>query len=218
MSYNVRLACVKMTDHQSYSTLEVDNSKSIARKPLHTDLGKQVATEDGLEAVERAHTPVDSEKIGLSSRRKLAWPVVGAVLLIVCLILGAVLGGVLGSREKNNHSHSSTPSSTPSPATVTPVSTPTIDLLQRKIAAVSYPTSDSNATHLYYQDGEGILVQVTPATETNSWGVYQIGRYGKNNTALAAAISRPGFPLVRCEHSIYGQILILIANYPGFHR
>ena len=112
----------------------------------------------------------------------------GAILLII--ILAAVLGGVLGSRHKSSSTTAPT-----SPSNLSASSPPAIPP-QRNIAALSFTTNFVNNTRLYFQDDAG---QITEAgnSETNTiWSIKGTGIDGKNGSAIAAAVSRPGFPLV----------------------
>jgi hypothetical protein len=86
-----------------------------------------------------------------------------------------------------------TSSSTSSPV---PVPTPQSNPVQRNIAALAYPAGTSNVTRLYYQDSNGSLIEGVLDTSFKSWNFTSIGNIEKSNNALAAAVSRPGFPLV----------------------
>ena len=186
-----------------YGQLEVA-PQHCRQKPLPTDLGKQVVPEDGKQhAPERVGIEVDPNgnfpapfvgdphlQIHRSSRMK--WMLfVGVLSLLV--IAAAVVGGVFGSRHKNhgtagnasstNHSNTSISSS---PARST----------QRNIAALSYSLNSVNNTRVYFQDDDGQIIEAANSADNPKWSINRIGIGGKNGSAIAAAVSRPGFPLV----------------------
>lgn len=149
------------------------------------------------------------------SRRK--YLLTGGIILVV-VILAAVLGGVLGSRKNNNSSSKSestssasdgaldnTPTSSTSSTSTRPTSIPTskpnIAPLNRNIAAVSFVNNAVNATRIYYQDNTGQLWEARKTARDDNWNTHALGFSAKNGSALAAAVSRPGFPLV-CVASI----------------
>ena len=198
-------------EDQAYSQLEALTYGQLEvapqhrrEKPLPTDLGKQVVPEDGKQhALERVGIEVDPNgnftaqyvgdpqvQIHRSSRMK--WmPLVGVVSLAV--IAAAVLGGVFGSRHKShgtvrnasltNHSNASISSS---PARS----------IQRNIAALSYSLNSVNNTRVYFQDNDGQIIEAANSADNPKWSISRIGIGGKNGSAIAAAVSRPGFPLV----------------------
>ncbi|KUJ24686.1 uncharacterized protein LY89DRAFT_713478 [Mollisia scopiformis] len=194
----------------NFSTLEAVNpgyEPFRQGKPLPTDSGKQVVTEeagkyvvpvvpysDGIETTPvqkyptevQYHEPPIYDKQPNGRNRKWLW-IGGAICLIV--VLAAVLGGVLGSR-KSSKSSTSTPSSTPSSNAT----------LQHQIAAVAFPSNDINNTRVYYQANDGTLVEAANSASNTTWGFTSIGHPEKLDSSLAAAVSRPGFPL---EISVY---------------
>lgn len=93
------------------------------------------------------------------------------------IILVVVLGGIFGSRHK--------PSSISSTLTI-----------QRNIAAVSFASNSVNNTRVYYQDDMGRIMEAASSANNANWTDNPIGSTGKNSSALAAAVSRPGFLLV----------------------
>jgi hypothetical protein len=99
----------------------------------------------------------------------------GAGLLV--LIVAAVVGGVLGSKAKRNSSPSTTAS-------------------KRMIAALSFVSSDVNQTRVYYQDNTGILIEAATSADSSTWTNKALNFSAVNGSAMAAAVSRPGFPLV----------------------
>jgi len=180
-----------MATSQQYSTLEVVNSNPIPKKPPPEDLGKQVVTENGIEALDQPQQPFNSEKIPFHRRRKRLWIIASIVILVV--ILAAVLGGVLGSRKPKKADSNSSPSTTPSPS---PIPKTQANLIQRKIAAISYPVNNANTTRLYYQDTNGTLVEGVQTSSSAEWNFTSIRNTNSNCTALAAAVTRPGFTAV----------------------
>ncbi len=100
------------------------------------------------------------------------------------VILAIVLGGIFGSRHKRK----------PSITSFTPS-------IRHNIAAVSFASSSVNNTRVYYQDDMGRIIEAAISTNNASWINKLIDSSGKNPSALAAAASRPGFPLVNVIHS-----------------
>lgn len=198
-------------EDQAYSQLEAFTYGQLEvapqhhrEKPLPTDLGKQVVPEDGKQhALERVGIEVDPNgnfpaqyvgdpqvQIHRSSRMK--WMLlVGVVSLVV--ITAAVLGGVFGSRHKNHGTVRNAPSTNHSNASIS--SSPTRST-QRNIAALSYSLNSVNNTRVYFQDDDGQIVEAANSADNPKWNISRIGIGGKNGSAIAAAVSQPGFPLV----------------------
>ncbi len=65
-----------------------------------------------------------------------------------------------------------------------------------KIAALSSASNDVNNTHVYYQDESGEVMEGVTSGIKTAWRINKTGIGGKNGSAVAAAVSRPGFPLV----------------------
>ena len=182
---------------EAHSTLEPD----LQRQPysLLSDPGKQVDQACGKQEIEgNCGLEVDEKKDldrrlnfhlvskqRLSTRRIMLYGAIGLIL-----VLAAVLGGVLGSRHKPSATASlisPSNSSAPSPS-VTPA--------QRKIAAVSFTSNSSNNTCVYFQDNVGQSIAASNSAGNTTWSTNRIGIGGKNGSAIAAAVSRPGLPLV----------------------
>lgn len=204
-----------MATQEAFSTLEVVDphfEKEVVTEngieTVNSDIGKQVVTESGIEAVDLPLSPVQShyqlnpDKRRPLRSRNLFWIIVSVSL--AGAIVAAALGGILGSRkgrfrsQPQNAMPSPTPSSDPSPQ---PTTNPRSDLMHRKIAALSYPVGVTNVTRLYYQDSNGSFVEGMCDTnnQIKAWNLTLIGNFENNyrlNSALAAAVSRPGFPLV----------------------
>ena len=121
------------------------------------------------------------------SRRK--WILfVGAVGLIA--VLAAVLGEVLGPR--NTSSATVSPNRLSNSSFMSPSARPP----QRKIAALSFAFNSVNNTRIYFQDNMGQIMEAANSAANSTWSIRRIGIGGKNGSAIAAAVSRPGFPLV----------------------
>jgi hypothetical protein len=194
----------------NFSTLEVVNPEYTplrSDKAQHIDSGKQVVApdggkqviqqpySDGIDASTDHQHPTAGQNFGglevyeKKPRRNRKWLLIGgAVLLLV--ILGAVLGGVLGSRKSSKSSTASASAS----ASSTPASSNAT--LSHKIAAVAFEKNKVNATRVYYQENDGTLMEAASSASNTTWGFTKIGTPEKKDSALAAAVSRPGFPLV----------------------
>ena len=120
----------------------------------------------------------------------------GAVVLIV--IIALVLGLVFGLRHKRSGTTSGTGSSNtsalPAPA-ASGISSPT-SRPQRNIAALSFASESVNNTRVYFQDNAGQIMEAANTANNTQWSISGTGIIGKNGSAIAAAVSRPEFPLV----------------------
>ena len=164
--------------------------------------GKQVAlcegkehilNDDGLEVVAKedsyAHHDHGDHHVQIhqaSRKRRLLYG--GAVMLVV--IASIVLGTVLGLRQKHN---AATPLT--SPPSSTTQSSPSLPP-QHHIAALSFVSKSTNNTRIYFQDNVGQIMEAANTAENTTWSITGTGTIGKNGSAIAAAVSRPGFPLV----------------------
>ena len=167
-----------------YSALEVvppppDLGKQVV--PLEE---KQVSLDDGKQHMVKywGNHHVNSHRPSRRTRILLG----GAVGLIV--IIALVLGLVFGLRHKRSGTISVTSSSNSS---AVPASPP-----QRNIAAVSFASESVNNTRVYFQDNVGQIMEATNTANDTTWSVDGTGVIGKNGSAIAAAVSRPDFPLV----------------------
>ena len=113
---------------------------------------------------------------------------VGAVGLIA--ILAAVLGGVFGSR------HTSSATVSPDRLSNSSVMSPSARPPQRSIAALSFALNSVNNTRIYFQDDVGQIMEAANSAANTTWSINRTGVSGKNGSAIAAAVSRPDFPLV----------------------
>ena len=206
-------------EDQAYSQLEALQYGELEvapqhrrQKPLPTDLGKQVVPEDGKQhALERVGIEVDpngnfpAQSLGDSQVQihpfsRMKWMLFVGVLSMV-IIAAAVLGGVFGSRHKNHGIARNASSTSDSNASSTKHSNASISSSpargpQRNIAALSYALNSVNNTRVYFQDDDGQIIEAAKSTDNPKWSISRIGIGGKNGSAIAAAVSRPGFPLV----------------------
>ncbi|CAD6571477.1 MAG: hypothetical protein ASARMPRED_004609 [Alectoria sarmentosa] len=198
---------------RTYSTLEAVPRQIVYQtyqqeKPLPTDLGKQVAphegkqvslhdgkqhmgNDDGIEVAAKEdsyayHYGDHHVQVHRPSRKKRIL-VGGAIGLIA--IFAAVLGTVLGIKHKRSATTSS-----PSPSN-TSVESPPATPPQRNIAALSFASNSVNNTRVYFQDNVGQIMEAANSADNTTWIITRTGIIGKNGSAIAAAVSRPGFPL-----------------------
>ena len=122
-----------------------------------------------------------------TSRRK--WILfVGAVGLIA--ILAAVLGGVFGSR------HTSSATASPKRLSNSSAISPSARPPQRNIVALSFALNSVDNTSICFQDNVGQLIEAANSAASTTWSINRTGVGGKNRSTIAAAVSRPDFPLV----------------------
>jgi hypothetical protein len=190
-------------EEQIYSNLEVvapERGRPLlteAEKAVAQDSGLQIAGSDGMQHIEHSNiihqeTVETSERGRRSSRKVFAFL---GVFIALIIILAAVLGGVLGSRHKSPEKPASASNGT--------TSNPPLPAFQHNIAAVSFTLDSINQTRLYYQSKVGEIVESVFQTDGNSWTHNPIGVVAMNGSALAAAVSRPDFPLV--DRPLYGS-------------
>jgi hypothetical protein len=147
----------------------------------------------GLEATPVQYYPIEQQYQDLpvyqkqNIRRSRKWLWIGGVGLLV-VILAAVLGGVLGSRKSKSSSTAPTSVSNTTTASTTPQ--------QRHIAAAAFVSNKINNTRVYYQTDDGTLIEAANSASNTTWGFTSIANLEKTDSNLAAAVSRPGFPLV----------------------
>ena len=186
-----------------YSALEVVPHRYVHQMnqqdiPPPPDLGKQVvppleekqvSLDDGKEYMVKygADHHVDFHRPSRKTQILLG----GAVGLIV--IIAIVLGLVFGLRHKRSGtiSVSSSSNSSAPPRISSPTSQP-----QRHIAALSFASESVNNTRVYFQDNVGQIMEAASTGNDTKWSINGTGIIGKNGSAIAAAVSRPGFPLV----------------------
>lgn len=127
-------------------------------------------------------------------RRK--WLVIaGFVLLIV--IAAAVVGGVLGTKKSGTSTSSVSSTTTSTSPTSSPTSTPSANIFHYtgSIAAASFAWDTTGGTRVYYQDTRGELIEAS-TQDNNTWKNTKLGVFPTNGSALAAAVSRPGYDTV----------------------
>ena len=206
---------------RAHSTLEVVsnqhmNQPSQQKNPLSTDLGKQVVSHEGkqvflnddgpepvAEKASYAHNDGDPDdqghRSGGPSRKK--WVLFGGVVGLI-IVLAVVLGSVFGSRHKRSATNSFiNPSNSSAHSSPAPTSSPPTPLLQHNLAALSFASNSVNNTRVYFQDNVGQIVEAANSADNTTWTIDGTGIIGKNGSAIAAAVSRTGFPLV--SHAFY---------------
>lgn len=201
-----------------YSALEAVPHQNVHHmnqpEPIPPDFGKQVVPleEKQVYLEEGKHHMVKDcvshhARLDQSSKRNRIL-LGGAVGLIV--ILSLVLGLVFGLRHKRSETTVATSSSNSSavPAPGPPMSSPPNSPPQRNIAALSFASKSVNNTRVYFQDNVGQIMEAAKSAKDTKWSVNGIGIVGKNGSAIAAAVSRPGFPLV--SHFSYTNEILQI--------
>lgn len=134
----------------------------------------------------------------------------GAMGLIV--IIAVVLGLVFGLRHKRS---GTTPVTGPSNSSAIPApappkfSSPTSPF-QRNIAALSFASGSVNDTRVYFQDNVGQIMEAANSAKDTKWSINGTGIVGKNGSAIAAAVSRPEYPLVS-RFSHVNQVLRILS-------
>jgi hypothetical protein len=133
------------------------------------------------------------DRVPIHRRISRKWLIVGGVALLV-VILAAVLGGTLASakHKKSSPSSNSSPTSTPDPASA---SNSSLFHYTGNIAAASFAWNATGGTRVYYQDNKSELVEAA-TTDNKTWTNTKLGVFPQNGSALAAAVSKPGYPLV----------------------
>ncbi|KAL9624163.1 MAG: hypothetical protein Q9160_001685 [Pyrenula sp. 1 TL-2023] len=188
----------------AYSTLEVvtTQGRPTIERPrdlIQFDPEKQVAFESGKQCIsgkgvvdpvisDESIKPEREEKIlvSLPKLKNRRWMISLGVLGSI-VVLAILLGAILGSRNKKSSRPPPPESSTSSPSAVAPA--------QRNIAAVSFVSNAANFTQMYFQDDGGHIMEASYASGTSTWTIQQTGIRAKNESAIAAAVSRPNLPL-----------------------
>ena len=194
--------------------LQEDPSCSSEQKQVAPDTDKQVCLDDGkqifwndvgLEAqnTDNNHSPqnTDSNRSPairhLAKKRVVLWAIL-ALIIILAIILGPVLGLRHDGSEKEPLANSPTSPLTSLPTTITTLPN---KAFERKVAALSFASDDNpsqsvNLTHVYFQDNLGRLLEASNSADNASWVVSKTPVTAKTGSAIAAAVSRPGFPRV----------------------
>lgn len=191
---------------QAYSTLEALPLHR-KEKSLPIDFGKQVVPDDGKQhevdsvGIEVAANGdanaqyVDGHHVQVRRPSRRKWVLFAGVVSLV-VIITAVLGGVFGSRQKKPGAASLTNLSN------TSATSPSARPPQRNIAALSYLSNSVNNTLIYFQDDVGQIIEAANSANNTTWSINRTGIRGRNGSAIAAAVSRPGFPLVNYVFSM----------------
>ena len=196
-----------------YSALEVVPHQHVHQthqqdESVPTDLGKQVvpheekqvSLEDGKQHMVKHWVDHHVQHRRPSSKRNRIL-LGGAVGLIV--ILALVLGLVFGLRHKRSGTTVATSSSNSS-------AVPAPDPTQRNIAALSFALESVNNTRVYFQDNVGQIMEAANSATDTKWSINGTGIVGKNGSAITAAVSRPGFPLVS-QSSYTNEVLQIVS-------
>ena len=188
-------AALEVVPHQYVHQM---NQQDIPPPP---DTEKQVVPLEGKQVVPLGKQHMvkhwGDHHVNFHRRSRKTWILLGgAVGLIV--IIAVVLGLVFGLRHKRS---GTTPvnsplnsSAVPGPVPARP-SSPTSPP-QRNIAALSFASESVNHTRVYFQDKLGQIMKAANSATDTQWSINGTGIIGKNGSAIAAAVSRPGFPLV----------------------
>jgi hypothetical protein len=207
-------------DGSHYSTLEVVHYSPIqgtdTAKQVVPDVGKVAYDSSaGIEVVPKYNLPEyipnnEVKKPSFWTRGKL---VIGGIVGIALLaaILGGVLGGVLGKKSSSSSSSAPSPASTTSTGS-SPTSAASSTSQKHSLAAISYIDSSVNATRVYYQDNGGTLMEAATSASTAKWIKSELGVSPMNGSAIAAAVSRPGFTLVCNSENRDWMILTPVGN------
>lgn len=190
---------------QMYSNLEVNPWQSDPGKEVVQDNGKQLSMNNGeIEPV--AIEPVGIELVEKQNifardnlRQRLKWREIALILAFGSMIILAIVGGVIASQKRH-----STQSWVPN------VNVPQL----RNIAALSFASNSINMTRVYFQDDEGQIVEAANSHVANDsgWNMAVLGFGAKNWSALAAAVSRPGFPLVSPFSHVLECVLMFLGD------
>lgn len=200
-----------------------DEGKQVAPdegKQVPVDDGKQhIGDDSGIELVAREEfcaPDLNDHDVKARQPSRKQWILYGGAVGSVVL-LAAVLGIVFGSRHRHrdsattsltrpsNVSATSSPATsspatssttTPSPTTSSPTTSSPTTSIQRNIAALSFLDKSINNTRVYFQDNAGQITEAATNANKITWEHRPIGVGGKNGSAIAVAVSRPGYPRV----------------------
>ena len=142
----------------------------------------------------KAPQPRDSNPSHRPHRRcqKRIWV---TIIVLVLIILTIVFGLVLGLKMNHSSSTMTRPSNN---SATSPAMTPRLGpgSTNRNIAACSFVSKSVNYTHVFFQNEAGKILEATNSALNATWLVHETGVGGKNGSPIAAAVSRPYFPLV----------------------
>ena len=190
--------------NQAHSTLEAVPNAHSTLEAIPNAYGTLEAVSNAygtLEAVPKTYKALEAvpHQVHQPSRRKRKWILRVGVVGLIAVVLAAVLGGVLGSR------HRSSATLLPSPPSNSSVIYPSAAPPQRNIAALSFALNSVNNTRVYFQDNAGQIMEAANPAANTTWSINKIGIGGKNGSAIAAAVSRPDFPLVSQLFSLFND-------------
>lgn len=190
-----------------YSKLEaLKNQPNAHDQPFLENSGKQVVSDHGKQVntentgLELAANDQYSDKYPANSgdqyhkprRPRRRWLIFGGIAALL-IVVAAILGGILGSRA--NKKSPPTTSSTISPPSSSSNASTTVQR-QHNLAALSFAVNSVTNTRVYYQDNAGEIVEAANSAENITWINTKLGFFAKNGSAIAAAVSRPGFAVV----------------------
>ena len=190
-----------------YSALEVVPHQCVHQmnqqdEPLPPDLGKQVVPleekqvyqDDGKQHMVKNSSDHHVQFHRLLRRNRILLGGALGLIVIIALVLGLVFG--LKNKRSGTTLVTSPSNSSAIPAPTPPISSSPTSPPQRNIAALSFAAESVNNTRVYFQDNVGQIMEAANSAEDTKWSVNGTGIIGKNGTAIAAAVSRPAYPLV----------------------
>jgi hypothetical protein len=117
------------------------------------------------------------------------------ILVVIAVALGAGLGTTLKSKDDDSGGAQAEGSGTGNSTTATN-GTSSGGLMQHSIAAVAVEDGNVNRTWVFYRNNGGKILRSGATGNGGPYTTTQTGVTGKEGTALTAAVSRPGYPLV----------------------
>ena len=190
-----------------YSALEVVPHQCVHQmnqqdEPLPPDLGKQVVPleekqvyqDDGKQHMVKNSSDHRVQFHRLLRRNRILLGGALGLIVIIALVLGLVFG--LKHKRSGTTLVTSPSNSSAIPAPTPPISSSPTSPPQRNIAALSFAAESANNTRVYFQGNAGQIMEAANSAEDTKWSVNGTGIIGKNGTAIAAAVSRPAYPLV----------------------
>lgn len=189
-----------------YSTLELDTSRSATARSPHDQEGLQVAQDHGKVYVPSSSPTYnysqDPEPLvnkDFSHAQHTAPPVqrpwwkkkrffVTAIVLLVLIAIGLGVGLGVALSSSDDSSGDISPPTDPESASAA--------LMRRNIAAASVQDGSTNRTWVFYQSNDGKIMRSGATSLNGPFTTDETGASAKNHSALAAAVSRPGLPLV----------------------
>lgn len=111
--------------------------------------------------------------------------------IVLVILIAVAVGAALGTTLSSGGGDDSPPAGSAEPNASLPDT-----LMGKRIAAVSIEDGNVNRTWVFYQNNDGKIVRSGATSLGGPWTTSETGANGKEGTTLAAAVSRPGFPLV----------------------